>query len=107
MFDQLKALANLGPMMSKFREMQAKMPTITATGTAGGSLVTAVANGNLEIVSLTYNTSAPLTDPELLADLTRAAINQALKNVKDALQKEMEQAAGGFDLGAMRQMLGQ
>ena len=100
MFDQLKALSQLGPMMAKAREMQAKiqevqarLPGITATGSAGGSLVTAVANGNLEIVSLTYHTSAPLTDAELLADLTRAAVNQALKSVKDAVQKEMEQAA--------------
>jgi len=58
-------------------------------------------------VSLTYATSAPLTDTELLADLTRAAVNQALKNVKDTVQKEMEQAAGGVDLSAIRGMLGQ
>jgi nucleoid-associated protein EbfC len=113
MFDNLKALSQLGPMMAKAREMQAKvqevqarLPHITATGTAGGSLVTAVANGQLEIVALTYNTSAPLADTELLADLTRAAINQALKNVKELVQKEMEQATGGMDLGAIQNLLG-
>jgi hypothetical protein len=114
MLDQLKALTQLGPMMAKAREMQAKMqevqarmPLIRATGTAGGSLVTAVANGNMEIVSLTYNTSAPLTDTELLADLTRGAVNQALKNVKEMVQKEMEQVTGGMDLGALQGMMGQ
>ena len=114
MLDNLKALTQLGPMMAKAREMQAKMqemqaklPQIQATGTAGGSLVTAVANGNMEIVSLTYATTAPLTDTELLSDLTRAAVNQALRNVKDSVQKEMEQAAGGIDLSAVRGMLGQ
>ena len=114
MLDQLKALTQLGPMMAKAREMQAKVQavqarlgTIIAVGTAGGSLVTATANGHLEIVALTYNTSAPLTDAELLADLTRAAINQALRNVKELVQKEMESAADGIDLGAMRSMLGQ
>jgi len=114
MLDNLKALTQLGPMMakaremqSKIQEMQARLPQIQATGTAGGSLVTAVANGNMELVSLTYATSAPLTDTELLADLTRAAVNQALKNVKDTVQKEMEQAAGGVDLSAIRGMLGQ
>lgn len=113
MLENLKALSQLGPMMAKAKEMQAKMqeiqarlPQIKADGTAGGSLVTAIANGNLEIVSLTYATSAPLTDTELLADLTRAAVNQALKNVKDAVQREMEQATGGLDLGAMRGLLG-
>jgi len=114
MFDNLKALSQLGPMMAKAREMQAKvqeiqarLPKITATGTAGGSLVTAVANGNLEIVALTYNTSSPLTDTELLADLTRGAINQALKNVKEMVQKEMEQATGGTDLGGLQNLMGQ
>ena len=114
MLDNLKALTQLGPMMAKAREMQtriqemqARLPQITATGTAGGSLVTAVANGNMELVSLSYATTAPLTDTELLADLTRAAVNQALKNVKDTVQKEMEQAAGGVDLSALRGMLGQ
>ena len=114
MLDNLKALSQLGPMMAKAREMQAKMqevqarlPTLRAQGTAGGSLVTAVANGNLEIISLTYATTAPLSDTELLSDLTRAAVNQAIKNAKDLVQKEMEQAAGGMDLGALRGMMGQ
>ncbi len=82
-------------------EVQAKLGTVTATGTAGGSLVTAVANGHLEILSLTYATSAPLTDTELLADLTRAAVNQAIKNVKEVIQKEMEGAAGGNGFGGV------
>ena len=114
MLDQLKMLSQLGPMMAKAKEMQAKMqevqarlPLLRAEGTAGGSLVTAVANGNMEIVSLNYATSAPLTDTELVADLTRAAVNQALRNAKDMVQKEMEGAAGGMDLGALRGMLGQ
>jgi DNA-binding YbaB/EbfC family protein len=113
MLDNLKALSQLGPMMAKAKEMQAKiqevqarLPVIRATGTAGGSLVTAEANGQFEIVTLTYATSAPLTDTELLADLTRAAVNQALRNVREAVQKEMEQASGGLDLGAFRNFLG-
>ncbi len=113
MLDQLKALSQLGPMMAKAKEMQSKMqevqarlPHIKADGTAGGSLITATANGNLEITGLTYATTAPLTDTELLADLTRAAINQALKNVKDLVKKEMEQATGGLDMSAFGNLLG-
>ena len=113
MFDQIKALSQLGPMMAKAREMQAKMqeiqqrlPAMRASAEAGGGLVTAVANGNLEVISITYATSAPLTDTELLSDLTRAAVNQALRNVKEMVQKEMQGAAGDMDLGAMRGMLG-
>jgi nucleoid-associated protein EbfC len=113
MLDQLKMLSQLGPMMAKAKEMQAKvqevqarLPLLRAEGTAGGSLVTAVANGNMEIVGLNYATTAPLTDPELVADLTRAAVNMALKNAKEIVQKEMEQAAGGMDLSALRGLMG-
>lgn len=113
MFDQLKALSQLGPMMAKAKEMQVKMqevqarlPHMRASADAGGGLVTVVANGQLDIVSITYATSAPLTDTELLADLTRAAVNQALRNVKELVQKEMEQVTGGMDMGNMRNMLG-
>ena len=69
MFDQLKALGQLGPMMARAKEMQAKMqevqarlPLIKATGSSGGSLVTATANGVFEIESIVYATTAPLTD---------------------------------------------
>ena len=114
MFDNLKALSQLGPMMAKAREMQEKMkevqarlPSIKATGTAGGGLVTVTANGVLEIESIVYATSAPLTDTELLSDLTRAAVNQAIKNAQALVQKEMEQVTGGLDMGALRGLMGQ
>lgn len=113
MLDQLKMLSQLGPMMAKAREMQSKMqevqarlPLIRATGESGGSLVTVVVNGVMEVVSITYATSAPLTDTELLADLTRAAVNQAIKNVQILVQNEMKSVTGDVDLGPMKQLLG-
>lgn len=113
MFDQLKQLSQLGPLMAQARDMQAKMaqvqarlPALRGTGDAGGGLVTAVASGTLEIVELKYAPQAMRTDPELLADLTRAAVNQALHTVQDLVQREMQEAAGGLDLGAMRGLLG-
>jgi DNA-binding YbaB/EbfC family protein len=113
MFDNLKALSQLGPMMAKAREMQAKMaevqarlPALRAQGTSGGSLVTVTANGLMEIIEITYATSAPLTDTELLADLTRAAVNQALKNVKELVQTEMQGAAGDMDMSAFKGLMG-
>lgn len=113
MFDQLKALGQLGPMMAKAREMQEKMaqvqarlPQLRATGTAGGGLVTATASGTLELVSLEFAKEGLPGDPELLADLTRAAVNQALRQAQELVQREMTEAAGGLDLGALKGMLG-
>jgi DNA-binding YbaB/EbfC family protein len=113
MFDQLKNLSQLGPMLAKAREMQtrmaevqARLPRLRATGTAGGGLVTAVASGTMEIVELKYAENALQTDPELLADLTRAAVNQAIKAAQDLMQRELADVTGGMDLGPMQGLLG-
>ena len=112
MFDQLKQLGQLGPMLAQAREMQAKMaeiqarlPSLRATGTAGGGLVTATASGALEIVALQIAPGAT-ADPELLADLTRAAVNQALRNIQELIQNEMASATGGMDMGALKGLMG-
>jgi DNA-binding protein YbaB len=94
-------------MQERMQEVQARLPHLRATGSSGGSLVTVTANGVLEIISIEYATSAPLTDTELLADLTLAAVNQALRNAKELVQKEMDQVTGGMDMGAFKGMLGQ
>jgi DNA-binding YbaB/EbfC family protein len=113
MFDSLRNLSQIGPMMAQAKEMQRKMeevqarlPQIRAHGSAGGTLVTATSNGLFEIVTLVFSPDAMKTDPELLADLTRAAVNQAIKNAQEKVQQEMQQVTGGVDLGAFRNMLG-
>jgi len=113
MFDQLKNLSQMGGMMAKAREMQQKMqelqarlPSIRATGEAGGGLIRVTANGAMEIVSIEYSTTAPLSDAELIGDLTRAAVNQALKNVQARIQEEMKDVTGDMDLGPLQKMLG-
>ena len=113
MFDQLKNLSQMGGMMAKAKEMQQKMqdlqarlPTIRATGEAGGGLIRVTANGAMEVTRIEYATSAPLTDPELIGDLTRAAVNQALKNVQAMVQEEMKNVTGDIDLGPLQRMLG-
>jgi DNA-binding YbaB/EbfC family protein len=113
MFDALKNLSNLGPMLQQAKQMQAKMqevqarlPSLRATGMAGGGLVTAIAAGNLEIVKLDFAANATTTDPELLADLTRAAVNQALQKVQELVQQEMSGVTGGMDMSAFKGMLG-
>ena len=113
MFDQLKALGQLGPMMAKAREMQAKMaemqarlPSLRATGSAGGGLVTATASGTLELVRLDIAPQALTGDPEFLADMIRAAVNQAIKGAQELVQRDMQEAAGGLDLGAFKGLLG-
>ena len=113
MFDQLKMLGQMGPLMAKAREMQSKMgevqsrlPNLRAQGSAGGGMVTATASGSMEIVGLNFTPEALKTDPELLADMTRAAVNLALRNMAEQVQKEMHEVTGGMDMGALKGLLG-
>ncbi len=112
MFDTLKAMSQLGPMMAKAREMQAKMAELQqrlggmqAAGTAGG-VVSARVNGRLEVMSIEFSPDAPLTDRIALADLTKAAVNMAMAGAREMVQTEMRKISGDIDLSAMQNMLG-
>ena len=73
-------------------------------GTAGGGAVKVVAKGSGEIVSVEI--SPDLLNPEekeMLQDLIVVAANQALKEGRETLAKEMERLTGGLgiDLGGL------
>ena len=113
MFDSLKSLGQLAPLLARAKEIQGKMGefqqrlvNLRATGTAGGGMVTATANGIMEIVELQFSPDAPRQDGELLADLTRAAVNQALTNVRAEIQKQVREITGNLDLSAFQHLLG-
>ena len=112
MFDSLKSLSQLGPLMARAKEMQAKMAelqqrmgSIQAAGTAGG-VVTVRVNGRLEVLSIEFSPDAPLTDRTALADLTLAAVNMAMAGAREMVQAEMRKITGDIDLSAMQNMLG-
>ena len=73
-------------------------------GTAGGGAVKVVAKGSGEIV--TVEISSELLNPEdkeMLQDLIVVATNQALKEGRETLAREMERLTGGLgiDLGGL------
>jgi DNA-binding YbaB/EbfC family protein len=114
MFDSIKALSQIGPMMAKAKEMQSRMvefqktlPFIEASGAAGGEAVRVTANGRLEIMSFEFGPDAPTSDPAKLSDLCREATNAALRAVQAQVQTKMQESMGDVDMEAMRSMLGQ
>lgn len=114
MFDSIKAISQIGPMMAKAKEMQSRLaefqktlPFIQASGSAGEDAVRVSANGRLEIISFEFGPSAPVSDPARLSDLCREATNAALRAVQAEVQTKMQESMGDIDLNAMRSMLGQ
>ncbi len=97
---------DINSIMQQAQQMQQKMATIqeelktkTATGTAGGGMVTVTANGNSEIISIDLEKEMITVDEkEMLQDLIVAATNDALRKVKVMSKEEMAKLTGGMNL---------
>lgn len=108
MFKDLGAMAGIMTQLPKIQQemqaLQARLGQLTAEGDAGGGMVKAKANGKMEIVSCTLSDEAfKGGDRELLEDLIRAAVNQALERVRALVAEETSKAAGnlGLPMGIM------
>ena len=86
-------------MQMRMQKLQAEMAEKTAEGTAGGGMVTVVANGKQEILSITINKEVVNpNDVEMLQDLVLEASNQALKNISKMMSDAMSKITGGMSI---------
>src|SRR5262249_14997290 len=99
MFDMFKGMGamaglmrNLPKLREQMEEFQRKLGEITTEGDAGAGMVKAKVNGRLEVLSLSFSEEA-IKDRELLEDLTRAAINQALQKARLLVGEEANKMA--------------
>lgn len=82
-------------MMKAQEELEAR----EYTAAAGGGAVTAVASGARKLVSVSIKPeAADPEDVEMLQDLVLAAVNEALRQAEDEMQKEMSRFTGGLGL---------
>jgi DNA-binding YbaB/EbfC family protein len=106
MFKELGQLASLlrnMPQMSKLKEemdgLQQRLGQISAEGDAGGGMVKVRVNGKLELVACTISDEA-MGDREMLEDLVRAAVNQAMERARVQAAEETSKMAGNLGLPA-------
>ena len=95
-FDMFKQLQGL---QSKMGEIQAKLKTVRATGSAGGGLVTVELNGQMQVEKVTIAPEA--VDPgdiPMLQDLVLAAVTDALDHLKEKIREEVSQVTGMLGL---------
>jgi len=85
-------------MTAEVERIQAEAGARTVEGSAGGGMVTVVANGRGELLSLRIDPEARREDLEMLQDLVRAAGNDALRKARELLAQEMSRVAGGLGL---------
>lgn len=99
----------LGNIMREAQKLQAEMARMqeeakkkTVEATAGGGMVTVVANGANEIISIRIEKD--VVDPndiEMLQDLVLAATNEALRRAQEMVNSDMSKLTGGLQIPGM------
>jgi len=96
----------LGSIMEQAQQLQERLARLqeeTAAkiveASAGGGMVTAKDSGKLELLELHIEPEAMKSgDVEMLQDLVRAAVNQAIRKAQDLMSQEMQQLTGGLKI---------
>jgi len=91
----VKLPGNMQNMMKQAQQMQERMQQevalIRVEASAGGGMVTVKATGGGEIVGITIDPKAiDPDDPEMLADLVLAAVNEALRSASALMESKMQ-----------------
>ena len=101
---------NVQQMLKQVQKMQAEMARaqeeLAATeveASAGGGMVTVRVSGGLVVKEVRIDPAAiDPDDPELLADMVTAAVNEALHKAQELAAEKMGGATAGLDMGALR-----
>jgi DNA-binding YbaB/EbfC family protein len=94
--DMEKLLQQMGQMQQQMQQAQEELAKETVDASAGGGMVTVTANGAGEIKSITIDPKAiDPEDPELLADMIVAAVNEALRSAHSLAESKLGGLAGG------------
>lgn len=84
-------------MQNKIAKMQQEMSEKTWEAASGGGMVTATVSGKNELLALKIEKSAlEGEDVEMLQDLVIAAVNEAMRKSREAMEKEMTAISGGI-----------
>jgi len=102
----MKGMPNMGSLMKTAQKLQEKMTKLqeelgekTVETSSGGGMVTVVANGKQEIVSIKIDPEVvDASDVEMLEDLVLAAVNDALYQAKQMVTEEMSKLTGGVKI---------
>ena len=109
----MKGIPNMGQLMKQAQQMQSKMAKLqeqlaeqTVEASAGGGMVTVVANGRQEIISIRIDPEViDPDDQEMLQDLVLAAVNDALARAKNMVNEEMGKLTQGLNIPGIQGLI--
>lgn len=86
-------------MQKQMMEIQEELANRTVEATVGGGVVTVVANGQQQILSITIDPEVvDASDIEMLQDLILAAVNEAYRKSQELMTNEMNKLTGGMKI---------
>ena len=98
---QMEMQQKITQMQENMNAKQAEIEAQEFIASVGGGVVEAKVNGKKEVISINIKPEA--VDPEdvdMLQDLVVSAVNEALRQAGEAMDKGMEQITGSLNLGA-------
>jgi hypothetical protein len=99
MKDFQNVLKQAQEMQARLARLQEELAGRTVEASSGGGMVTVVANGRQEILSVRIEKEVVTPEEvELLQDLVRAAVNEALSRSREMMAAEMAKITGGMNL---------
>jgi DNA-binding YbaB/EbfC family protein len=94
--DMNQLFQQVGQMQEQMQKAQAELASETVEATAGGGMVTVVANGAGEIRQIKIDPKAiDPNDPEMLEDMILAAVNEAIRAAQNLMESKLGGLAGG------------
>jgi nucleoid-associated protein EbfC len=101
-FDMEKMMQQAAQMQEQMQRMQDEAARETAQASVGGGVVKVTANGAGEVVSIEIAAEAiDPDDPEALADLVLAGVNEALRSARAGVEAKAQQMLGDMGLGGL------
>jgi nucleoid-associated protein EbfC len=94
--DMNKLMQQVGEMQEQMQKAQAELENETVESSAGGGMVSVAANGAGDITQIKIDPKAiDPDDPELLADMVLAAVNEAIRSARSLQESKLGGLAGG------------
>jgi DNA-binding YbaB/EbfC family protein len=95
--DMNKMMQQVQEMQAQMQQAQEELAAEIVEASAGGGMVTVKATGALEITEIKIAPEAiDPDDPELLADMVLAAVNEALRSAQSLAESKLGGALGGL-----------
>jgi nucleoid-associated protein EbfC len=100
--DMNQLFQQISQMQEQMQKAQAELANETVEATAGGGMVTVIANGAGEIKQIKIDPKAiDPNDAEMLEDMILAAVNEALRSAQELAANRMGGITGGLGGGGL------